>query len=314
MKLIKLIAASMVVVLLASGGLAAYFWQQRTIWPAFPPATTQDPQVAAQVEPDFGWRTGDHVPMVIYIRQQPNTTVDVNSLAMEGDFEIAKPPQVFVRDTKDGARYIRVDLVLQSVHVAPKLTLKANMSYSVEGSNEIHAVSLPGLELYTSRTWDGRMELKDGPLAAKQGYHWWYTIGALLAGFLGLLGSYGYMRKIRAEYVPPLVKLSAWEQARVDFVTVWARIQQREDTEADYKEIERIIRRLYRVEPRTLYELQFELGINHPHYKQIKVILTNTGKVLYKQQVLSDAEKIEIFEAFQQIFGPQIQRIDVAAQ
>jgi hypothetical protein len=305
MKLIKLVAASMIVVLLAVGVLAVVYWPQRTIWPAFPPSSNLDPQVVVQVEPDFGWRTGDHVPLVIYIKQAPNTTVDVNSLAVEGDFEIAKPLDVFVRDTKDGARYIRLNLVLQSVHVAPKLTLKANMSYSKNGENEVHAVSVPAVELYTSRTWDGREELKDGPLGAKQGYHWYYTLGALLAGALGLYFSIGFLRKLRAEYVPPAVKLSIWQQSLLDFEVVWSRIQAGEDTEVEYKEIERIIRRLYRVEPRTLWEMQYDLGMNHPHYKQIKIILTNTGKVLYKQQVLSDAEKIQIFEGFQQIFGPQ---------
>jgi hypothetical protein len=309
MKLIKLVAASTIVVLLAVSVLAAVFWKQRTIWPEFPAAQKAgEPQVAVQVEPDFAWRTGDQIPVTLYIKQQPNTSVDVNSLAVEGDFEIAKPPQVFVRDTKGGARYIRVDLVLQSVHVAPKLTLKANMSYFVDGDNDVHAVSLPGLELYTSKTWDGRPDLKDGPLAPKQGYHWLYTLAGLILGFLGLYGTIGYLRKLRDEYVPPVQRLNPWQQAFADFQAVWARINAREDTEADYKEIERIVRRLYRVEPRTMREMEYELGINHPHYKQIQVILTNTGKVLYKEQVLSDPEKIQIWEAFQHIFGPQGRR------
>src|SRR4029450_9053170 len=188
---------------------------KRTIWPEFPPAADSAPQVVTQVEPDFAWRTGDRIPVHIYVREQPGTQIDLNSLAVEGNFHVRGQPDIFVRDFKDGSRLVHIKLNLQSFNVAEQWTFKAMMSYTVAGSRESYAAKLPETVLYTSRTWDGRMELKDGRLPVVHGLHYWTTAAALLAGLGGLIFALWYLRRLRLMKPIEEIPSSSWELARV---------------------------------------------------------------------------------------------------
>ncbi|HEY9867705.1 MAG TPA: hypothetical protein V6D08_00735 [Candidatus Obscuribacterales bacterium] len=287
------------VFLLATGALTATFWSKRTIWPEFPAAADSAPQVVVQFEPDFAWRIGDRVPVHIYIKQQPNTELDLNSLAVEGDFEIAGQPDFYVRDRKDGSRYVHVTLELQSFEVGEKLSFKATMSYTVAGSKEPRAASIPEQVFYTSRTWDGRPDIKDGPLPVLHGWHYWTTAAALLAGLAGIVLGLWYLRRLKnAATQPEQIPLSRWEAARLEFEAVWARMAEGDDRPERYKDIERIIRRLYRIESRTVREIPYELGGNHPHLAGILTILGSCEKVLFARRKLTDDERQAIRTTF----------------
>jgi len=299
---IRFVAWSALSMILCLGIIAALYWPKRAIWPQFPQSAEPAPQVVVQVDRDFAWRTGDHIPVSVFIKQKPGVAVDLNSLAIEGDFEIAGNPQIFVREERDGTRLVRVLVTLQSFNVKEKLQLKANMSYLAGGQRGTKVVSLPGLELYTSRTWDGRTEIKDGPLPALNGFHWLITVLALLVGLGGSIWCLGYIRRLRAAGGETKAgPLSARALARRDFEAVWRRIRIGDQSEDNYKEIERIIRRLYRIEARTLPEIRFELTDNHPHLPQILVIMGQCGKVLYQGLLLSDKDKDDLESAFDEI-------------
>src|SRR5215470_10514163 len=158
---IRFVTWSALSMILCLGIIAALYWPKRAIWPQFPQSAEPAPQVVVQVDRDFAWRTGDHIPVSVFIKLKPGVAVDLNSLAIEGDFEIAGNPEIFVREERDGTRLIRLLVTLQSFNLKPKLELKANLSYQLAGQREPRVVSLPGLEVYTSRTWDGRPEIKD---------------------------------------------------------------------------------------------------------------------------------------------------------
>ena len=310
-RLILAIAGCLGVLALSIGVAAALYWSQRTIWPVFPePKDPKDltPQAVVQVEPDFAWRTGDRIPVTIFIKQKPGVVVDQNSLAIQGDgdFEIAGNPEIYIRDTRDGTRYFRIKVSLQSFSVKNKLSLAANMSFENVADRETKKISLPGLDVYTSLTWDGRPERKDGPLAAIQGWHYWTTGLALLLGLAGAITSLFLMRRWRkAELEAATAPLTGRALARREFEIAWARIAAGDDSEANYKEIERIMRRLYRYETRTTPEIEFELGHNHPHLKQVLTIHSLCSNVLYRGMVLSDPEKIQIRETFDAITLPR---------
>lgn len=312
---IQSFAWTVCVLLVSIAALTAMFWSKRTVWPEFPQTKDFAPQVVVKVEPDFGWRLADHVPVTIFVKQKPGVSIDLNSLAVEGDFEFAAAPVVYSRDNRDGSKYLRIDLMLQSFAVQPKLTLKANMAYDVKGEPGTKMISLPAVELYTSRTWDGRNQRQDGPMMVEHGWHYWTTGLALLLGLVGSALCGFYLLKIRKEdaalAAAPLVGRAL---ARQDFELVWARILSRQDGDEEYKEIARILRRLYRIETRVTWEIPLELGDNHPHLKQILGIHKLCDRVIYKGRPLTGPEKAEIRRLFDEITLPAKKLEELAAQ
>jgi hypothetical protein len=313
-KLIQSFAWTICVLIVSVAALTAMFWSKRTIWPEFPQSKDFVPQVVVKVEPDFGWRLADRIPVTLFIKQKADVNIDLNSLAVEGDFEFSGSPTVYSRDNKDGSKYVRIDLMLQSFAVQPKLTMKANMSYLVKGEPDPKLISLPGVELYTSRTWDGRNQRQDGPMAVEHGWHFWTTGLALVLGLTGSLLCGLYLLKIRKEAAEEAAApLTGRALARQDFELVWQRIQARQDGDEDYKEIARILRRLYRIETRVTWEIPMELGDNHPHLKQILGINKLCDRVIYKDNPLTGPEKAEIRRLFDEITLPAKKLAEAAA-
>lgn len=304
--LIRMFAWSIGVLILTVGVLAALFWDKRTVWPEFPVTNDPTPQVVTRLEPDFAWRTGDKVPVTIFIKQKPNVTVDLNSLAIEGDFELAGAPELYVRDTKSGDKYLRINLNLQSFNPRLKLGMKANMSYTVVGDPDPKVVNVPGLELYTSRTWDGRPARKDGPMAVVHGWHMWITGLALALGVVGAIGALIYIANVKRQLAAAAAEpLKGKALARHRFAPIWERIRRRQDGEDDYKEIERIIRNLFRFETKVSWEIPLEIGDGHPHVTQVVALHQLCCRVLYQGETLSDPEKREIRRLFDEITLPR---------
>lgn len=297
---------SVVSVLVAVAGMTAIYWTQRTVWPDFPPASDPAPQVLVQVEPDFAWRIGDRVPVTIFVREAPGVEVDLNSLATEGDFEIAGNIEVVEREKRDGSRLVRITVYLQSFKAAEKLSFKALLGYTVGGSRDVRTLTIGAPDLYTSRTWDGRPDIKDGPLPVQHGWHYVVSAVALLVGFAGSIGALILLARYRRQAASQIesIPLSRWQQARADFNQVWAQIAMGDESEERFKEIERIIRRLYHIESRTLREIPFEIGHNHPHLKGIKLILGGCGLVLYGHQKLTPEQKAAMRAAFDAMIPP----------
>ncbi len=281
-------------------GVAVLYWPQRIRWPDFPATVGPEPQIVAQVEPDFAWRVGDLVPLTIFIKQQPGTIVDQDSLAFAGDFEIARQPEIYIRDYKDGSRHFSIKLVLQSFQVTHKLGLRGNLAFRVGENRETKVIDLPEVDLYTSRTWDGRPDIQDGPLAAVHGWHVWITALWLVGGIAGVIYALILHRRARRaakELLNPPA-LTARQQARAEFEKVWKSIESGEDLPAHYKRIEQIVRALYRIESRTLYEVRLEIGDNHPHLEHILQVMQVCGLVLYANRRPSQAHKKGLKGAF----------------
>lgn len=299
-------ALAALVLLVSMGGLAWFYWGQRTIWPEFAPVASENsqdslsPQVVAEYERDFGWRTGDRVTIDIFIKQQPGTEVDLNTLAIQGDFEVSGGPDIFTRDKKDGSRLIRLRLPVQAFNLKPNWQLNATMTYRVHGQVDEHLITLPAVVLYSSPTWDSqRKEIKED--SAKPVFGWDLLVNSaiILGGIVLLIGCVRVIRRAKSGVdEPPLpVILSPRQIARREFLKVWALIMAGHVTEENYKEIERILRRLYRLEARTMREIDWELN-NHPHRVHVVEILSLCDKVLYYRQILDPSEHERIWAAF----------------
>ncbi len=299
-------ALAALVVLVSMGGLAWYFWGQRTIWPAFAPVAAenpQSPQVVAEYERDFGWRTGDRITIDVFIKQQPGTEVDLNTLAIQGDFEVSGGPDIFTKDKKDGSRLIRLRLPVQAFNLKPNWQLNATMTYRVVGDVDDKLITLPAVVLYTSPTWDGqRQEIKEDSAKPMFGLDLYLNSAIILGGIVFLIVCIRVIRRAKSgvDEPPVPVILSPREIARREFLKVWALIKQGHVTEENYKEVERIFRRLYRLEARTMREINWELN-NHPHREHVVEILSLCDKVLYHRMYLNESEHERIWIAFGKI-------------
>jgi hypothetical protein len=224
--------------------------------PTFPPTENNEPQVLVELEPDFSHRTGDHIPIVIYIKQFKNVIVDVKSLVLEGDFEIAKeyPVEKFENEI-DGSTCYKIPVVLQSLFTDNKLVSQLSFTYRLAGERHHQLVHLPIIELYTSFTWDGRKELKEEPFVPETGNHWWWTLGTLTYGVIGLIttGIVAIVRKRRERRHSQ--SLSKVKLATAKFNAVWAKIEANDYSVDNYRQIEQIVRDFCGAHSQTLTEL-----------------------------------------------------------
>lgn len=289
------------------GVMAWLYWGQKVDWPAFSNdpavASSPTPEVVAHIERDYGWRTGDVIPVTMFIKEKPGTVVDTNTLAIEGDFEVVGEVDIFTRDLKGGGRLIKITMHVQTFNVKKQLTLKSNMSYRLANGQDDILITLPAVDPYTSMTYDGiRKDPQEGPQTPLHGWHLFQNAGMLLAALAGIAFFLGLIRKFNREtdelgaYDPK----SPREVARRDFDLVWKKLMLLDFSVENYKEIERIIRRLFRIESRTLREVNFELG-QHPFRAEILHILVTCGKVLYQGETLDDAELDSIKTNFDKI-------------
>lgn len=277
---------------------------------AAPGAPTQtapaplSPQIVTRLSRDFGYRIGDIVPVSLFIKQQAGTEVDMHSIALEGDFEIASEPKVVSEELADGTKRIKADLKLQSFSNAPKLGLKATISYRVLSTNEDFTVTLPGLEAYTSNTWDKRKVLMTGSLTGLYGYDLWVNGALILGGFAMMVVFWGLYRKYRsflASAYEARPKPPRFILARKAFNEVWAKMAAGDRSAENYVEIERIVRDLYNVKTKTTLEAGywFLMAYNGPH--QVVEILHQCDRVIYGQEVLSEDEHNSIKKIFDKL-------------
>lgn len=284
--------------------LAVALWRPSPAvqWPAFAPAN--EPQVMVVVDPDFGHHIGDVVPVDIFVRQPHGTKVDVGSMALEGDFEVRNEPEV-TRAVRGDAEYIRIRLYLQSFAAfKPAYEAKISMVYEVPGDRNVHEVKAPTVKVGTSNTWDGRDEIKEGQLAPWYGSHLLWTIGYLVAGVLGFIGSWIAVRRIRKgmpKPSQPKTPLSPRQKGKILFDRVWKKIRAGDQSERNFRQIDVIVRKLERIENVLLEHVPVAVGDNHPRKAQIVHILQQCERVIFQGVKLSEDE-LDVLEATFYIF------------
>lgn len=311
------VGALVICIALTIGGLMWVTRSDQTTWPDFstaaPAVATEPlaPQVVSVFERDFGWRIADVIPIEIYLKQKPGTLVDLHSLAIEGDFEIVENPTIVTRDFKDGSRSIAIKFKVQSMSAAKKLTLKVSMVYRDLATNEDHSIAIPAFEPFTSPTWDGRDIIKDGKPGFIHEYHLAWTLGYVALGFAVALIALRFRRKWKEEALEEAKEQERiWHTrrqiARREFDEAWAHIEAGDYDIEHYKAIAKCVRKLFRIESKVLKEIEMELGGMHPYKDHTLKIMALTGKVLYHNRYLTDAENAAIKATFDQIVPPSV--------
>jgi hypothetical protein len=314
---IPALLALLIATALGVAACAAIFWSDRTEWPIFPSevrtqaglkaAAAPDPEIVAHLERDFGWRIGDVIPVTVYLKQKPGTLVDLNSIALAGDFEMVGAPDFFELSRPDGAKVYRVKIKLQSFTAAPQWSLKANISYRLLATNDDITVDLPTIAPYTSKTWDGRDKAQEGKLVILHGWHDWMTLLYLVVGAVGTVVFFRYSRYFY-NMMPMKTRLrkrlSRFIKARRQFDAIWAKMEAGDRSRENYVALSRVIRKLYLLETKTSLEAKFWFlyGRNGP--AEIADMLIECDKVIYLNAVLSDEEHYRIKTIFDSLVKP----------
>jgi hypothetical protein len=288
---------------------AVFLMRPQDNWGSFPEdATGPQPAVLIEVERDFGWRTGDAVPVTIYIKQFPGTSVDVDGLALEGDFEIRGEYKVDSRDTKDGAKIVRVRMTVQSFNVKPVVSARVSMTWNVAGEKDWKEIDPVAVDLHTSNTWDGRKALQEGHPAFIQGLHLLKTIGWLLFGIAGIGVATWYIRRETArlpKVVEPPRKLSLYEWAVLRFDRAWKRIEEGDRSDDVMREIDYVVRKLLHVETVQISHLEMALS-SHPFRKQGVYIIKTCERQIFRGDKLTERHVQGLKTAFDQIVGAKV--------
>jgi membrane protease YdiL (CAAX protease family) len=181
-------AAALLVVALSI--IAARARPQVTTWPGFKPNTGTAPQSELKFKDDrdFGYRTGEIVPVTVYVKAPAGTELEPDSLTVKGDMEIARR-SVFTQKGEDDSVYARFELGLQSFVGMPKWTATPSLTYRAPGGNKNETVDLATIEVYTSKTFDDRKPKdahpKEPEVSLLYGHHTVVTVSLLVFGILG---------------------------------------------------------------------------------------------------------------------------------
>ena len=113
---------AMLAILAAVSLLGYEYWANEVVWPEFSTnqASAQAPQAVLKIERDYGWRTGDALPVEVYIKETPGTRVDLAAITMQnqaGDFEVRdalSPVRTKIDDS--GAHLIKAKFSVQSLN------------------------------------------------------------------------------------------------------------------------------------------------------------------------------------------------------
>ncbi|MBY0549982.1 MAG: hypothetical protein K2W95_22095 [Candidatus Obscuribacterales bacterium] len=268
-------------------------------WPQFPETQDKAPSVVSQLEPDFGYRTGDVIPVSIFIKEQLGTEIDISSIAFEGDFEIRGEPQIAQGQTPEGAKQYCIKLNLQSFSMSPKLRATMSMQWNLKGDRQWKEVKHSLVNAFTSLTWDGeRKEIQSGPLVVLSSWWKYFSPGLMVFAVLLFGGCLFYQRWFERAEAAREKKVQASARAvcktRVD--TARKAIGQGDVSEAQYVAIAAALREYFNIESTVIAHIPQALGDHHPYKKRVQAAINLCERVAYKSVNLTAFEQKHLFE------------------
>jgi len=298
---------AMLVILAAVSLLGYEYWANEVVWPEFSTnqASAQAPQAVLKIERDYGWRTGDVLPVELYIKETPGTRVDLAAITMQnqaGDFEVrdALSP-VRTKSDDSGAHLIKAKFSVQSLNYGETRSLSLTLPYRVLATAETNTIQAPALVVHMSKTYDGRLDIQ--PLRTEMlSPVWDYWQNALL--FLlaaAMIFADVYLKSLHALLNRPAVTVT--DQVRSTFDDVWRRLESGDCSKENYEELERLVRRLFNLEPQTRGQIELQVSTVHHRFEyEIITIISLCDKRLYDHKDLTAEEHGLIRDAFQRIF------------
>ena len=288
MRIVKISLTVTVTTLIALAALAFISSRSKPQWPHFPDQKVGSPSVPQLLveydEPyDFGYRTGNLIPLKLLVKVPAECSIEDDTIAVNGDLQLVEK-RVFSQRSADGTKYFRFDLKLRSFVYTPKLSAKAALSYHINGSTDIKLLESEVIEIYPSKTFDGRKmgHPKDPVLEPAQGYHGLVTCSMLLVGFAGMFCSSLTLhrrkrnsRKESANAIAPTETVrNPWTDANAAFDKVLAGNTNNESLQ----DLIRCLRCAYKIPTASYGHLQENFD-EHPWNQALGVVL----------QILEDA-------------------------
>jgi hypothetical protein len=310
----KLLAVVTALILLCSGvGIWVFVkWQNAPNWPDLLSTTDGNPSVYVEVKPDFGYNIGDVLPITIFIKQAPNTVVDLDSIALEGDFEIKGDFTVIRKSNpKTSFEMIAVKLYLQSFTLKDVLKSNVSLTWNKSGTTDYNEVTVPALEIHLSRLYDGRPVPQEGEQLFVTGNH------LLVSTILAIIGSAGTIicavwltyfyanNKLFSQYK----KADKRALVKQQFEVIWTKIVAGDQSEANFREIAILIRNLLGIQTTVLSKLPalFKQKNFIAHGNRVLFILDRCEKVIYREdKSLSEAELAKLKQAFDEFIDNQL--------
>lgn len=267
----------------------------KVTWPtSFPETKDSAPSVVVQVDPDFGYRTGDVIPVTIFVRENAGTEVDISGLALEGDFEIRGEPVLTRKSLGEGAQGYCLQLQLQSFSIQPKLSSMVSFTWNVRGQRQWKEVKAPLVDVFTSLTWDGlRKEIQPGPMTAITNNHLYVSIGMLAGSVLLFIGCIVFQRyyhrlnaasEERRQASPRMVCKRRVDAAR-------KAIEAGDTSKENFRIIAEAVRTYLGLDSVLLSGVPEALGHN-PYKKRIQASINLCERVVYRDEevTLNDGE------------------------
>lgn len=158
--------------LLVAAGYLSYARNSAVKWPAFPEVHNA-PVAVSDLLPDFAWRTGDVIPLTVFVKEAPGTAVDLKSLQLKGDAQL-RAYKITVETQPDGTRLIKISIEVQCFALKqPVWKVIPVVTYREGDKQERKVMELPEFEIGSSNTFDKRkiervlpngnkIEMKDG--------------------------------------------------------------------------------------------------------------------------------------------------------
>ena len=275
---------ALLAVVVAIAGL--FWWSQTLKWPDFPQGQSEQPQVVLQVERDYAYHIGDLISFDVFIKQPPHVSLNASTLAVRGDFELVGRPQVMATSVEDGVTKQHIRIQVQSFVGKPELKLEATFGFK-QGEKRLD-LALPAQLFFTSNTWDGREELKEGG-DPRVPFYWYASRSIVPLTFGSLAFLVLCVVAIRGQLLlrtGPSIDLTR-EQA----LELLGRVRDGSSTSEDHKMLDGAIRSRFNVGPVAASEVDNQLfggnlasflRCNAPAVYSKEPITDNTRQLLFQ--------------------------------
>jgi hypothetical protein len=295
-KNIVLTATGLLLALGVTFGVMQWTGASKT-WPDFlmdkPDAPRYNTEVAKR---DFGYRTGNHVPIGLYFKLSPGMELLTDQMVVNGDFQIVSQQEYREKSGED--TLVRIDLTVQTFVLKPKLEVKPTIAYRSAQGGEVKKLDLLPIEVYSSQTFDGRKSehpkesaditfLSDGHLTVTSALVFTGAVGVVLA-----VG--GLVRNRKPRVKREKVAKSKTAEASGPFPTGWTPVQEAwaaivggDRSKAAYTTVVESLRTFFAINTLTVSELKHSAVQNK---ELIAAFLTICEKALWTKTPVSNAD------------------------
>jgi len=274
-------------------------------WPDFLTDKQDAPRYNYEVkERDFGYRTGNHVPVTLYFKLLPGMELATDQIVINGDFNVVSRKET-KRQRVGENTLVRVDCVLQAFVLKPKLEAKPTVVYKTSATSDPKKFDMLTIEVYTSQTFDGRKsehpkersdiaEINDGHLNV--------TLGFIITGGLGLVLAVGMLvRAIKPRILSPKKPVVASGRFPSGWTAVqeaWVAITDGDHSKEAFTKVAHLIRSFFGVASLTVTEISRS---SLPEKEPLAQFLTVCETALWTDRKLDDAELALAGDAFSAI-------------